>query len=202
MDLLLDFLNLDEEDMTPEGLGRFYAAQGIRHSLAGDARGHEAWLRTTQAPDLCFPFAEDEDLKRLWGESYVSPTAEAFKAILRPLLVQSRDKLRAIVDQFSAGNVDLGVLISLLHESGIEGFTFLDSGDKWKPTVDYIYKASSIEQHVIAQGVIAPFFYGRGEEFSRVRKCQECGKYFFAKYKNKTFCSKKCINSYNYRVAH
>lgn len=206
MELLLDFANMQESDCGPEFLAALYRKHGVFHTAAGQALGSEADLRT-RAADLVFSFTAENPMQgQLLGMGragdFVAPVDARWASILWPIMRDFRDVCRRRLDQFISGEVDLAFLGGILRNANISGWRFEASPHLWRPRVTYTYASRTIEDVIEIREFMEPFFFGRGEEFSRVRKCQNCGTYFVAKYKGKAFCSDKCRSSYHYRVAH
>jgi len=201
MELLLRFANMREEDCTPEWLLGLYKEFGIMHSMAGDTRGYEHFIITSGMPGYRFFMVDDDPTPlemEVFGLRRVSSLDVRFQLLLWPQLSKCRDAIRQQLDNYASGIIDIDYLNSLMGDTT---FRFSSSLDTWKPKLESKgYSTGTIEDYICKLEIIDMFLCARGDEFSRVRKCANCGKYFYATHKNnRLFCSKQCKSAYHYR---
>lgn len=119
-------------------------------------------------------------------------------AYLSQLIAQSAGRVREWLNDF----IYLGDIPSLRVEETLNDLkptmaAFVGRG-KWFGSCEVKIRAGFADALIFYE-IVLPILSGKGEMFSRIRKCPECEKYFFAKDIRKMFCSNGCRSTHAYK---
>ena len=120
------------------------------------------------------------------------------EAYLPQIITQAVERVRVWMDDFIAiGDIPSQRVEETLSDLKPTMATFVSRG-KWFGSCEVKIRAGFADA-LIFHEIVLPILSGKGEMFSRIRKCPECGAYFYASDIRKTFCSVKCRNANAYK---
>lgn len=159
---------------------------------------------------LSEPFAEEfdretvrlQELKReLLGDD--RPPSKSLAEVKLEHLKLHQFEYIAFLESCIEGEPDLDFLnlkYSIFMEQNLDDQGFRASSDPWKPVP--VYRSSSfktIEQAIAFYGLLKPFLEDNGHIFSRVKRCEQCQKFFIYERSDAKFCRSKCRNDHHRR---
>lgn len=74
-----------------------------------------------------------------------------------------------------------------------------ESDDPWLPTCIPLIKLKYIEDVILFQCIIKPIMFRETVQFSKIKKCENCGIYYIYTSKRSRFCSDKCRMQNHYK---
>lgn len=204
-DLAIEIANMKKSECTPQAIQNLFARYGIYRSQKGQEVGYESsWF-----DDNIFIFFNKEDTlykalaanKAIPGQedgcAYYAPGDKHYAEVLWAKVSDVQEKIRALFDKFIHGDPATEELKEICDNYKMRICFYAVTENPWRPNLGMIYDDSSVERYIISHEIIAIFYRGEGELFQRIRRCPECGKYFYAKDVRKTYCSEKCRNTMN-----
>lgn len=201
-ELSMAIVNMGKAECTPERVLQLHKDNQVYFSQAGYEAGYEDKLITRDkkwlfliptekfcdfkiaSPDAIFYPADPEHSNMLWDE---------IKAV--------KDELTSLFDSFIDGQVPSSRFDELCDEFSIKFKVFENKTNPWQPNIkpsdDGI---ATFFEYVLCHEILFKFLSSEGEQFKRIRRCPECGKYFFAEDSRKIFCSSQCKGNNFYRL--
>ena len=138
---------------------------------------------------LFYPEMDQPGGKRMNGGVYCDDPG--FNAFLWKAIQAIQEELKEWFDDFIYGKVSVPRLQELQKNMKME-YLIIDSGDPFSPSIFPNVLTSDIKFRVLAHEILDHFIKGNGHLFKRIRRCPECGTYFFAEDIRKMFCSTDC----------
>jgi hypothetical protein len=208
-DALLEFVNMDAEDRTVDGMFRFVRTHKYFRSQAGYKRGFESSFTTKQKPGIDFVLLDDlaEDLHRL--KSFIMPSDPRINE-MGPLLQQSQAEYIEFLDSVIENQrIDVSWINKRLRgknrksEDGVEigssGIVFRDTKDPFQPLPEIFLDWENIEEFIDVTCIFYPLWREEGHKFARIKRCEHCGNFMYAKSAKRKFCSDQCRMANYYR---
>lgn len=213
MDMLLDFINSDIHDYI--SLKSFYE----RNSIGAPARntisnidGHiaicvlfddvaRAYVKFSlrKAADYSrASFQSVEDLRKHFS-CYIFPEDIEFSEIFR-IIENAKIQIIEFVEKCIKGILDYHFLNEAIRDN-VHSAVFRPSRDTFKPhlDIDLGYSSDMLIEHIIDKEILYPFINGKGEEFSKIKKCMNCDRYFVPRSSKGVYCSARCKNEDYYK---
>lgn len=128
------------------------------------------------------------------------PSDKNYHEVLWGAISNIQAEIRFFFDAFNNGDVPIEAVQSLYDELDVKTVLIENADNKWLPHKAMDANVKTLRNHLLATEIVWPFFKDRSEAFQRVRRCPECGKYFYAKDIRKIFCSQDCKGANFYRL--
>ena len=205
-DLAIEITNMKKSECTPQAIQNLFARYGISYTQKGADVGYEDhWFGDGK---YIFFDRENPFYKKLAatpeGTTILTskiptyaPGDEHFAEVLWAAVSNVQEKIRAFFDKFIQDDPATEELKKICDNYRMRIFFHGVTDNPWRPSLGMLYDNSSVERYIISHEIVATFYRGEGELFQRIRRCPECGNYFYAKDVRKTYCSEKCRNTMN-----
>jgi len=145
-----------------------------------------------------------QDMKQLAPDIIVSPDEGEKWNDLWERFEDLQGEYRNFLDRCIGGQLDIRFLNKRVQEvrasSGLD-FELVPDVNPWTPLIYWKLYEGTLEDAIEARCLIRPFLRGEGAQFSRIRRCPECEKYYAPKSLKGIYCSTSCKNAANYRAA-
>ncbi|QTO41333.1 hypothetical protein [Desulfovibrio desulfuricans] len=202
-ELGLYLANLKEADCNQRDLLKIMAAHGIFHTVAGQKRGFETSIFAENGHQ--YSLVEDEyavEMKKAFGPEFMTlPSDEGYQAGLWACVGAVGAELRSWYDGIAAeGGFDVARVQELTSNLNVRVAVLSKTPDPWQPQMGMNFDGSNFKTIVLSREIVFPLFRNEGHEFQRIRRCPECGTYFYAKDIRKVFCSNGCRSTNAYKA--
>lgn len=209
-ELALEIANMTEKRCTPEELVRLMAIHKIYRTEAGERQGFDTSFATEQGNVyLTLPepgivkmvnrYRSDPDCDH--QHDVLLPSDEGYRQKLWERVRAIRDEIRSWFDDFIENEcVDFQRVKDCMKDMTIKVVAYAETDDPWQPDMGMSFDHGTLKSYIISHEIIWTLYRNAGNEFQRIRRCPECGKYFYAKDLRKVFCSTKCRNANAYKL--
>ena len=196
-DLAIEISNMTQDDCTPNKMLSLFARHQFYCSEYGSRQGFEEYAyvggRYFLFKEGAFPPAEASKFT-------VFPSQSDFSTLLWNEIKEFQQELREIFDSI----IENKQLLPNIARKLVDGLELrlktIQTDDKFQYRFEFETESSTFEWHVLAREFALPLYHGEGDKLARIRKCPECGTYFYAPDIRKTFCSVKCRNANAYKA--
>ena len=206
-ELGLYLANMEEKDCDRRELLQMMAKYGIYPTVAGQKRGFENSIYCEDGKIIAL--IDDDayshlikNLGNVTGEKLVFlPSDKDYGDFLWHCIENVRDELREWYDSMIENNgVNFEHINKTTSALKIRIMAISPTSDPWQPQMGMEFDSSTFKAFVISREIILPLFRNEGHEFQRIRRCPECGTYFYAKDIRKVFCSNGCRSTNAYKA--
>lgn len=211
--LAIELSNIKKSECKHPAIRNMFARHNLYVSQAGAEAGSEHyWWTGEKNKGIAFIFLErpaSDDIvyemglaaeKETGKKRMLCPGDEGYNEYLWDKVSNVQEKIRVFFDKFIQGDPATEEFQKLCDEYHMK-IRFRDAtDDPWIPSLEMTYDDTSTERLIISREIVATFYNGLGPLFQRIRRCPECGDYFYAKDIRKTYCSEKCRNTMNNRI--
>lgn len=196
-DLAIEISNMTQDDCTPDKMLSLFVRHKFYQTVSGARRGFEEHVyiggRYFLFREGAFPPAE------LMGNT-VSHSDSQFSSLLWNEIEKFQKKIHTIFDSIIVNKRLLPDIVERFVNDLSLRLKAMRAVDKFKYEFTLDTTSPEFEHDVLAREFAIPLYHGEGEKLARIRKCPECGTYFYAPDIRKTFCSVKCRNANAYKA--
>lgn len=211
-DLAIEIANMKQEECSEKSIQNLFARHGIWASEDGYERGFEPYWWNNDGNEkgvyaLFFDsqIAHDHIIyttsKKIEKEQKIkralAPGEQGFDGSLWRVVSEVQAEIRNLFNEFISGYPCPEKIKKLFKDLSLKVRYIDNPEDKWSPVIELEGDHKSVKNLILSREIIFPFYRGEGHLFQRIRRCPECGNYFFAKDVRKTYCSEKCRNTMN-----
>lgn len=218
MDLMLELLNFEHgtvPEKVPEKLKAILGKYTLGQSLLARAVVGKPLSFTLRddAPneyyfsqqDILLDKKASKELGELFGQPnhtnhYFCPRSPEFDKAINVIL-QELLNLRSFIGKAIDGSLDLDYINQCVFYAQKCGrVMFRPNG--WTPTLEVVPEenpgmAKTFQDDLEQRVVLTPLFQGKAEEWSKIKICEQCGKFFFPQKSFAQFCSTPCRMRFN-----
>ena len=168
-----------------------------------DPHSQKRWLYYLYAEDELEREGIEVDRRDPGGTEVVFPESTAFRR-LYSCLAEVQEDVLGFLENCQSGVLDLLWLKKHLGMMLDEHMEIATTGNKWRPVIRPNMSSLPLEfgAYMRKREILFPVFSGKGEMFSKIKKCDNCQALYVPKSRKRRFCGDKCKNEYHYRVAH
>ena len=200
-EMSIKFANLCENECSAENIQEIIKQFGCFMSLAGEKRGYDHDFYDSKGNLIVLTIELTHlDSKKANPDKTFLPGDPDHKRHLWQAILRIKEELAMWFDGFIENKVPFDKLKSLFLEINPSLVVLAEGKTPWQPQMGMTLGSGSLREFVLAREILLTFSRGKGEQFKRIRKCPECGKYFFAHDVRKTFCSPHCKGANFYRI--
>ncbi len=201
LEFAIAIANMARKECTAEYVQELIKEHGYYCSMAGEKLGYEEFFHDKDGKWIILSSLETyQSIKDSSPGRVVMPYEANYELALWTEISRIQDELILWFDDFIEGIVPFERLSNLCNDISPKVIVYGPGADQWHPDMGMTFSSKTLFDYILSREIIWPFFRKEGGSFKRVRKCPECGKYFYAEDTRKVFCSGQCKGLNFYRA--
>jgi hypothetical protein len=193
INLLVSLVNLKKTETLRQDLQKIFVDFGIS---TGDSMRPDNLIRSKDNSQIFFLSDFSNENRR---DGVIFPGDDGFDDGLWASVEEIQEEAERILGNFADEKpVDTAWLSKLFIDTADKNFFEPDPIDELNLNFIPVKPAKNLSFYnaVLRFGLVDFFIRGEGREFRRIRRCRNCGTFFFAKDLRRIFCTTRCKNSH------